>query len=136
MKTLIVLLMLTLSILAFGQDKPTPEQDEILIVEIEFDVRCMSPLQWSSSLIGARREGVTAQSIISKMARDYSSNGPLRQYRPETIQYMLSIVSTVFAAKAVDTPEEIISVLREVERICIAHLEDVQEQNKEEEIST
>ncbi len=136
MKNLIILLLLTFSILTFAQDKPTSENEsETLIIEVYFDVRCMSPIEWSSTLIIARRDGVTVNSVIEKMVQDYN-NGPLRDYRPETIEYMLTIISTVFAADAVDTPDEIISVLREVESICIAFLDEAQEQPEEEAIST
>jgi len=130
MKTFILALLLIPSLL-FGQEQESQPPET---TRHEFDLRCLSPLEWSVTLVNARRNGVTVDVVIKRLAQDYAT-GPLQNYQPETIEYMLTIISAVFSADNVYGEEGMIAVFREVESLCISYIE-AGEAAEESELST
>ena len=120
MKGLFLTLLLIPSFL-FAQEQP-PQSEERTVEIHEFDSRCSSPVHWSASLIAARRNGTLQAEVIERMMIDYE-NGPLSQYHPETLLYMLEIVQIVYTTESVQTDQEILTVLRTVESLCIVFIE-------------
>ena len=133
MKTLILALLLVPSLL-FGQEQEQPGPPEFMVYE--FDIRCLSPLEWSITLIEAKHDGVPIDLVIKKLTRDFTS-GSLQDYKPETIEYMLAVISAVWLTPA-HTRDGFLAVLHKVESICISYIENgyEEEPTKEELIST
>jgi len=115
-----ILALLLVPFLLFGQEQEQPGPPEASIYE--FDFRCLAPLEWTTSLIYARRGGATVDVFIKQTTQNYAT-GPLQGYQPETIEYMLKIISSVFSADNVNTEEDMLVVFREVESLCITYMD-------------
>lgn len=134
MKTLILALLLVPSLL-FGQEQeqPGPPEAQTEFMVYEFDIRCLAPLEWSVTLIEARQNDVTVDVIIKRLVQDYDS-GSLQEYTPETIEYMLTIISTVFS-NPIHTKESFLAVLHKVEALCVAYVENEEEKASKSVVS-
>ncbi len=134
----LLLTLLIFPLILLGQEQgpfSEPKQDnETEEHSYEFDARCTSPMQWATSLVFARRNGATIEQTVSGMAHQYRY-GNLQGISDDTIDYMLTIIATVFGHESVESEEEIVHVLRHVEQICIDFI-DTHKEPKEPEITT
>jgi hypothetical protein len=119
MKKLLVLLLFP--ILAFAQDSvaPPPTADPLII---EFDNRCKSAIVWSATLIEAKHKGTTEEDVFKQIYHDYA-HGPLKGRHPDTISYMLAIVSSIYSAENLTDINNYVNLLKNVEQSCIDFIE-------------
>lgn len=94
-------------------EHPTDEP----IIEYEFDSRCMAPMQWAAVLISARQKGLTVEDVVTEMVHAHFY-GNLQGTSDAVMEYMLSIVATVYEPETLDK-ESIAGILQRVEQACL-----------------
>ena len=120
--------------LAFAQEVPPAEPEQVEPIIIDIDPRCKNAVVWGISLIVNKENGQTHEQARKKLEFDYLF-GALGNARPEVLAYMFDIIDLVHDHNTF-TMEEITQTAIDVNALCVNFMDTPQEEVKPQPLKT